>query len=341
MIIEKGFESLKELGTENVGLDGLIDKAEDMETRWRDDFVTGHRIVPVDLTRNLTAVYTPDSMDTVEADLTDTAFSQLCQRAGVPGSYIKKCYETGREDLAVENFFSFTHTPSRDASTMRLRVFDGTVRAALSMQYNPFDHPEILYGVKKAVGKDGRYEANEAFLSPDRMHIRFVDFNNPLKVHGDRLYSGFTVSSSNVGTAAFSIKYFLYRFACKNGIVRVQHGGILFRQTHLQEFLQDGEELFAAAIEKMHAIDQITEKQIDTAMNRRLTAQELSFYLDKAQTELHLGKKGREKAADLIGTDYDPTMWGFINSITDTAHDYTLDTRLSMEQWAGNMLAAA
>lgn len=341
MIIENGFEGLKELGTKNVGLAELIDKADEMETKWRDDFVSGSSILPASLTLGQMIRYSKDGYGPVESDMTENAFSQLCQKAGVPANYIRKCFDSGREDLAVQNFASWAQTPSSEQVTMRFRVYDDVLHAALSTQYNPFDHPEILGGVERAVGHDGRYEANQAYLSPDRMHIRFVDFNSPLKIHGDKMYSGFTVSSSNIGDGAFSIKYFLYRFACRNGIVRVQHGGILFRQTHLKEFMQNGEELFKAAIDKMHVLDQISEKQIGMAMDKSLTAQELSFYLDKAQRELHLGKKGREDVANLIGTVYDPTLWGVVNSITETAKNYTLDTRIGMEQWAGNMLAAA
>ena len=63
---------------------------------------------------------------------------------------------------------------------------------------------------------EGRYEANQAFLSEDRVHLRFVDFNNPLPVQNDKLYSGFTVSISDIGSGALCIKYFVYRFACRN-----------------------------------------------------------------------------------------------------------------------------
>lgn len=341
MIIEKGFEGLKAIGTEKVGLDQLIDRATEMEGHWRDDFTSGSMAMPVMLTRNQKACYLRDDGEIVDADMTDTAFAQICQKAGLPASYIRRCYDSGREDLAVENYRSWASVPTKDPVTIRVRVYDDTVRAALTTQYNPFDHPDILDGIRKAVGRDARYEANEAYLSPDRMHIRFVDFNNPLKVNNDKLYSGFTVSSSNVGTGAFSIKYFLYRFACRNGIVRVEHGGLLFRQTHLKEFLENGEELFACAIDQMHQIDQVTERQIGMAMNRKLTPQELSFYLEKAQRELHFGQKGREATQELIGTVYDPTLWGFVNAVTENAKNYTLETRLDMEQWAGKMLSAA
>ena len=341
MIITRGFEGLREIGTKNVGIAELIDKAEDMEKKWRDDFVIGNQAVPVELTPNLTARYHAGSGNYIESDLTETAFTQLCQKAGVPGSYVRKCFEFGREDLAIKNFESWAHVATQDPTSLRLRVYDDVVHAALSMQYSPFDHPEILYGVDRAVGHDGRYEANEAFLSPDHMHIRFVDFNNPLKIHGDKMYSGFTVSSSNIGSGAFAIKYFLYRFACKNGIVRVQHGGVLFRQTHLKAFMENGEELFKVAIDKMHALDAIAETQISSAMSKKLSLQEMAFYLDKAQKELHIGKKGRENLETLLSTTYDPTLWGFVNSVTENSKIYTLENRVDMEQWAGNILSNA
>ena len=341
MIINRGYEAIQEIGTKKVGLEGLIRTADEMETKWNDDFVSGYQAFPLMLTKDGDVQYLRNGSESVKADLTENAFSQICQRAGVPSVYMRKCLASGRGELAAENFSSWAQTATKDPVSIRVRMYDGIVHAVLTPQYNPFDHPEILYGIQKAVGNDGRYEANEAFLSPDRMHIRFVDFNNPLNVNNDKLYSGFTVSSSNIGDGAFSIKYFLYRFACRNGMVRIQHGGVLFRQTHLKEFLQDGESLFRDAIDQMHVLDRISEQQINVAMGKKLSIQELGFYLDKAQKELGLGKKGRQEAEAMIGSVYDQTLWGLANTITERAKSYTLDTRLNMEQWAGNLLSAA
>ena len=91
----------------------------------------------------------------------------------------------------------------------------------------------------------------------------------------------------------------------------------------------------------MHVLDRISEQQINVAMGKKLSIQELGFYLDKAQKELGLGKKGRQEAEAMIGSVYDQTLWGLANTITERAKSYTLDTRLNMEQWAGNLLSAA
>ena len=342
MIIDRGFEGLKELGTKNVALDEIIGQAAEMQTKWKDDIITGNTVFPLTMREDATLEYVNHLGENVRLDMTDNAFAQVCNRVGIPAHYARKCFDTGRGDLAVENFRSFSRDLTDEPTVVRSRVYDGVAHAVLTSRYQPFDHPEILDGIHEAVGQDGRYEANEAFLSPDRMHVRFVDFNNPLKVNGDTLFSGFTVGSSNIGTGAFAIKYFLYRFACRNGIVRVQNGGMLFRQTHLKDFLESPKDLFTKAIQQMHVLDDLSTFQIGKAMDRKLSAEELSFYLDKAQRELRLGKAGREEVADLIGSSYDPTYYGFLNAVNDSSivSKYTLDTRIERETWVGDMLNA-
>jgi hypothetical protein len=39
-----------------------------------------------------------------------------------------------------------------------------------------------------------------------------------------------------------------------------------------------------------------------------------------------------------MNVKYAPTKWGLINGITEVAQDFTLETRLQLEEIAGNML---
>lgn len=137
-----------------------------METKWKDDFVSGYQAFPLMLTKDGDIQYLRNGSETVKADLTENAFSQICQRAGVPSVYIRKCLDNGRGELAAENFSSWAQTATKDPVSIRVRTYDGVVHAVLTPQYNPFDHPEILYGIQKAVGHDGRYEANEGIPVP-------------------------------------------------------------------------------------------------------------------------------------------------------------------------------
>ena len=46
-----------------------------------------------------------------------------------------------------------------------------------------------------------------------------------------------------------------------------------------------------------------------------------------------------ETFVELMEVKYAPTRWGLINGITEIAQDFTLETRLQLEEIAGEMLA--
>jgi hypothetical protein len=48
-----------------------------------------------------------------------------------------------------------------------------------------------------------------------------------------------------------------------------------------------------------------------------------------------------QKITELRDTQYGNSLWGVINSLTETAQEYDLTQRLQMETYAGNLLWAA
>ena len=349
MIKKRGFETLVNVrGNANINFDGLVAKAKEMSRRWQDTIAMPHtHASTIRLTPDASVEYTDQFNRNFHADVSDYAFSQMCSKAGVPASYIMKCLESGHEELAIQNFKEWA--PEKLDDNFLVRKYhdaDGneTVRAVLTDRYNVFDSGLVLSSIQDAIHMpeyEGRYEANQAFLSEDRVHFRFVDFNNPLPVQNDKLYSGFTVSSSDIGSGALCIKYFVYRFACRNGLVIAQGGGTMFRQTHLSDFALQGSMLFANALEQVDVLNGQVMKQIEDARNKKLDKDMLDMFLIQAQRQLHLGKKGYEQLSELVTTVYEPTRWGVINAITEQAQQYTLEDRIAAETFAGKLLGAA
>lgn len=70
MIINRGYEAIQEIGTKKVGLEGLIKTADEMETKWKDDFVSGYQAFPLMLTKDGDIQYLRNGSETVKADLT-------------------------------------------------------------------------------------------------------------------------------------------------------------------------------------------------------------------------------------------------------------------------------
>lgn len=340
MLLKGKREFLSQVGTKNVSIEGLLEQAEAMEKGWRDDLIVGKWRVPIILTEDLKAEYMTKSGQEISVDVTENSFAQMCGRAGLPVMYMRSLFDQGDADLAVANWNRQSQKLVSSETVLQSRVYEGAARAVLTDDYHPFNNSRILEGVWQAARGSG-YEANQAFISPDKVHIRFVDFEHPLKVHHG-LYPGFTVSSSNIGDGAFVIRFFLYRFACRNGIV---HGsgvrGVVFRKTHSSAF-EAPASIFLRAFAKMADFAAMYERQIGKASGKLMDKVAMEAFFKNAQKELHLGDKGMNEVRALVGTSYDPTVWGVVNAFTEAAQSdrYGLEKRIEIESYAGKLLQA-
>lgn len=339
MIIKDQFETLASLiGTKKISVDDLLNKAEDMNAEWNDFKVSNETTANFKISPHQTFIYKPVKGAKRETDISEFAFAQLCSKVGVPAAYIKKCFDKGYEDLALKNFKTWSANCCNN--NMLIREYNGVTKAVLSDRFNVYDSARVLEAVKDNVDLS-RYQANQAHLSQDRLHVRFVDFEPIYSDAGSKLYSGFTVSSSDVGRGSLNVKFFLYRFACQNGIVRIANGGLLFRQTHAGNITPAALDQFKKCFANVDILKNSAVEDIIRSEKKILSGYELDLYLQKAKHELALSDAGLERVKSLMDNTYDRSKWGLINAVTEDAKMYTLETRIDHETWAGNLLTAA
>lgn len=350
MLIQNENEVLVDVrGNANINFDTLVAQAQVMDTCWEDRIAVYDGYHPaVRLTDHATSLYTDRRGVVHEHDITAHMLSQLCNKSGIPSEYIAKCILNGKEELAAQNFNTWAYdSPALKQDLVVKHFYDqhNADHAMVSFNYHTYNAGQALSELQEALDRPefaDRYEANQAFLSPDHMHIRFVDFNNPITIGGDTLHAGFIVTSDDIGRGALTMKYFLYRFVCKNGLVVSKGNVALFRQTHLRDFSNVGPQLFVNRLNEIDAINGEVQQNVEKAMMRRITREELEHLMKTAQQELHFGKAGKENILSLLESTYtDNTYWSFINAITEDAQRYTLSGRLASETFAGKLLAAA
>ena len=338
MIIEREMERLSQLGTARVDYDRLIETAVEHSENWHDTIVErSNHGLRMDKDANM--LFRSNGWP-VTTDVTQNAFEQYCNIIGVPSSYAMKCYENGLGDLAVTNFDRWQEMMPEQVK-VRTYGADHIVHAVVSPRFTEVANARIFELLNDAVDFS-RYQCNQAFLSPEKMHLRFVDFT-PLPGVSDRMFAGFTVSNNEIGRGALSVKFFLYRFACKNGLVRTQRGGTLFSQKHLGLTVED-EKAFAASFENIEMLRQSSVDQILAAQKKILSYKEMESMIERVRKECHLGKDpkiGEVSAQEWIGNEFGNNLWGVINFVTQKAQEYNLDDRLAMEQYAGTLLMAA
>lgn len=336
-IIAQDFETLVTgHGTKKCDMNELLEQSREISRTWKNHIVKNEEQANFSLDRDLRFHYMTEQQERKDADITQFAFSQLCARIGVPGKYIDKCYKSGKEDLALQNFRAWADEAK---GNMLIRENDGIVRAVLSDNYAPFDSYKVLRTLKYTVNVK-RYQPTQVYLSEDKLVVRFVDFT-PLPIKdGSPLYVGFSVTSSDVGRGALSMKMFLYRSVCMNGLLISSGNGTLYKQSHIGENMTESKmQVFQRAFNNLDLVTSEMVANIKRNRERTLKDFEMQILVEKAKRELKLSKERSEQFEALVGI-YEPTKWGVVNSITELAQEFSLDRRIEMEEWAGNLFTA-
>ena len=327
---------------EGITLKSLMEQSREMDRVWKNHIVLNQERPNFSVNDDMQLVIQPAHGESRAMDMTDHAFSQLCTRMGVPAKYIKKCFDSGKSELAIANFRAWE---GEQTGNMLVRERNGVARAVLSDSYAPFDNYRVLRALNYTMDTD-RFIPTQVYMSEDKLHIRFVDYN-PLPVSdgsGSPLYAGVILSSNSVGAGSLSLKFFIYRSVCRNGMAISSMGGTLFRQHHIGEKMTDSKiAVFTRAFMDVERLSEMAVKLVKENAGRILKDYELEMYLEKARREMKLSEKSVDKLKLLVGSQgpYDKTKWGFINGITELAQDFTLDTRYEMETWAGEFFTKA
>lgn len=348
MIIGQDFECLMNKGNsdnrffvnssgalrEEVDFDELEKASNDICVKWEDYYCDNTNNINFRLTEDMKLEYLTTDGEVRCSDITEFAFGQLCVRLGIPSAYIQKCFKNNKMELAVTNFKEWSLDCEK---VLLIRENEGVIRAVLSESYKTYDSNKVLKTIKRTVDKN-KYAMHSMYLSEDRLHLRFID-RKPLNVKNEssNIFAGFVVSSSDVGRGSLNMKYHLYRQVCSNGMVVSEKDGTLFKQAHSGSKMTDGKiQLFYTSLQGIDIMNDRTENLIADNQKIKMGKDEFLNYVERVKRELKLSEKASEKMISLVRNTYDNSKWGVLNSITELAHDYSLDTRIELETFAGN-----
>lgn len=208
-------------------------------------------------------------------------------------------------------------------------------------KYAYFDDDEVVDIISDSPLADYRFQY--ALTTPERLHLRAIDLDNPFKVDGDdsNLFLMYYVDNSMVGQSAFKIRVGVYRQVCSNGMIVPVQSFVLCRAVH------KGSKDIAAEFNQSIAFLSEKKEQIQTLISKKTsetaTIQELQNEFKKTYVakNLNLSDKEADKIIvlfDIYALEYGrPSKWAFINAVTQFARDLpegSLDKRLYLENKA-------
>lgn len=286
------------------------------------------------------------------------AHEQLGGKLGIPRTYYKRMLSESPELLSANvNQWLEANPERRMVRTMRTNGSGPAmsfVRGFLSNRYRRLDALEIGEAiVPSLIDPSNGWEMRQCGVTDVRVHIEavFPNLTEEITV-GDAVALGVKISTSDVGSGAFSVQLGVLRLVCANLMVvpdyskrQIHLGGT---QDELVELLSDrtlkaedelliskmrdvvlnmaDEENFAKLVGKIkdanHAvlIDPIAASELLT-QNAGLK----EFEMNAMQGELVRGGN--------------PTVWGLTNALTATAREMDFERKASLEAFAGSLLA--
>lgn len=288
--------------------------------------------------------FVPDGGTINSLPLSRFALGQLGSKIGVPADYLQKCIDTGRLDLCRDNVNSWLDTCGKD---FFLREYDGRLRGVLSSRYSVLDTPDILDTIDDAIDTS-QYKIKGFFLNEERLHLRLVG-KQMLPVNGEDLFPGIFIDSSDVGRNVLTVQFGIYKQVCTNGLVVSRGSGKLFEQKHVGIKAEEFHEGLVSSLKSVEVLCANAVDLVNSAMTKKggayavsmLSPEDFEAFVHRIKGSTQLSTEGAEKVIDLMQTKYGESKWGYINSITEVAQDYTLERRLKLERIAGEMLLAA
>ena len=272
--------------------------------------------------------------DDQELPLSQLATGHLCGKLNVPSRYFTRLIDAHQKALAAANVNCWL---GNDKRNLFLRSYAGMIRGVLSGSYSVYDAPEILATVKEVFDPE-KFVLKGSFINQERLHLRLIQ-KEMLNVEGEDLYAGISLDSSDVGRSGLTVKFFIWKKVCTNGLVLAKSNAVLFRQKHIGITHDEFAEGLKEGLEKFETIKEKVAISINET--RKIPVNEdLEALMEEVKIATNLSDQATEKVIQLMQIKYAPNKWGLINGITEVAQEFTLETRLQLEEIAGNMLVS-
>lgn len=352
-----GKELLKNFKKGVVSVEDIRDKAKVIQSRCFDE-----KIKVSDLSfrgmvdSSNTQMFSLDTgNEEAKSILTPYSLAQLGTRYGIPSRYVNKCVSVGKSHsgfipLVEENYKRWMNI---DHNEVVLRQYDnvtsdGTIavtRGIVTPKYKIFDTSEIMEVIAQNFDTRKNYSVRQYLMNPERFHIRLIS-DEQLDVPEEDLYMGITIDSSDVGRSSLCVRGIIFKQVCSNGLILPKSIGDMYRQIHVgigaDRFYEDLVACVAALSDmKVHA-----ENIINSAIDSKVIPFDINDEDDVEKFRKKYVGLSKETMNDIIELmnnevygDAD-SRWGLVNSITEVAQKYSLETRINLEKTAGLLLVA-
>lgn len=212
----------------NADIDQIFAESKAITDHCEDYIVKDVKSKNFGFTHPFNVTYLPQDNIRRQVGISDFAFGQLCNKIGVPVSYMKKCLEQKEYDIVHDNMHMWLDRFNKD---LFLREYKNQIRGILSTRYSVLDTPEVLDVLFNGDMALSDFNVKGCHISSERFHLRITE--NQQLIEKDDLFAGVQVDSSDVGRSQLRVQFLIYKLVCTNGLATSTDNSIFFQQKHI------------------------------------------------------------------------------------------------------------
>lgn len=335
------FEGLKTVKKGELEVKDLLDMARTLDSKCHDEYY------PV---KDLDFWFENDGMlrfegDEVYGKFSEYSMSQMFTRFGIPNIYVNFCRKHEAYGVLLGNL---KHWINEFGGEYMFRMYnhdDGNkiVRGLLTKKYKVFDTLDIMKVARANISLNRNFSVRSYLMNPERLHVRLVS-NEPLDIDDEDLFMGVTIDSSDVGRSSLRMSIIVYKQVCTNGLILPKSVTPIYRQIHFGAGADRFSESIVACLSAIGQVREVVEGIIASSSEKVIpfdVANEEE--VEKFRVNHKLGKSVMDNTVKLVTEEKygKPSLWTFINSLTESAQIVSLESRIETEREAGRLLLTA
>lgn len=318
--------------------EGIVALATEVESIQKRKFDTISNSKDIEMSDNGESLFLKNH-DWLDFNIKENAHQQIASKLDIPHKYYNKMQEI--PGLRAKNVNAWLHKENGNKKHF-IRTLDGNVRAFLSDRFKPVDNDLILASFLPVI-KDMYLQVKSCGLTDKKMYIQVLFPGIEIEVvPGDAVRFGVTLSNSEVGRGAVTIKSLIWRLVCSNGMVaeNLLHKYHVGRRVgedisdydiyqsdtiiaELESFKKRIRDIFIYCLKESY-FQKLVEEKIRTAVNDEI--KDLSNTVEKITKKYVFSEKEKEKIIMNMGKEagrnsINNNRWHLSNSITALAHD--------------------
>lgn len=276
------------------------------------------------------------------------AAAQLSSIARIPYSYYQRL-EKEHPALLDVNVNTLLATQSKNRL---VRTLGGNARAILSDRYRLIEHETVLDTIMPIIDSINGLDVVSASLTPDKLYLKAICKyeQSDVKV-GDTVSWGIVLTNSETGCSSIVLQPFCMVLKCTNGMVLPRYDGCT-RRIHLGKQITDitnYDTLYADTQDNLPVIMRseiqsiLDSEYYKSVLQKMKDAAEIfipdaSGTIEKVAKMYSLSEKEKELITYYFTIGKDLSLWGLVNSITETSKYSFTYTRAHELETIGSQL---